>query len=105
MNVTDVGHLVSDADTGEDKMEKGSRRTGKTAWEIAEKYTEAFRQDMEALNILSLNMPRALALTWEVVKSDLPDAVKKATVLAFDKVLGLNLVSCSRSKKLCHRKC
>lgn len=52
MNITDVGHLVSDADTGEDKMEKGSRRTGKTAWEIAEFYTEAFRSDMRALNIL-----------------------------------------------------
>ena len=36
MNVTDVGHLVSDADTGEDKMEKGSKRTGLTAWQIAE---------------------------------------------------------------------
>ncbi len=35
MNITDVGHLTSDADTGEDKMEKGARRTGKTAWEIA----------------------------------------------------------------------
>ncbi|MEM5773661.1 MAG: cysteine--tRNA ligase [Anaerolineaceae bacterium] len=51
MNITDVGHLTSDADTGEDKMEKGSRRTGMTAWEIAEKYTEAFRKDMDALNI------------------------------------------------------
>lgn len=51
MNITDVGHLTSDADTGEDKMEKGSRRTGMTAWEIAEKYTEAFRKDMKALNI------------------------------------------------------
>ena len=35
MNVTDVGHLVSDADDGEDKMEKGARRTGKSAWEVA----------------------------------------------------------------------
>ena len=35
MNITDVGHLTSDADTGEDKMEKGARRTGTTAWEIA----------------------------------------------------------------------
>ncbi len=40
MNITDVGHLTSDADTGEDKMEKGARRKGKTAWEIAEFYTE-----------------------------------------------------------------
>jgi cysteinyl-tRNA synthetase len=52
MNITDVGHLVSDADEGEDKMEKGSRRTGKTAWEIAEFYTQAFRDDIKRLNIL-----------------------------------------------------
>jgi cysteinyl-tRNA synthetase len=51
MNVTDVGHLTSDADTGEDKMEKGARRTGRTAWEIAELYTQAFLEDMRALNI------------------------------------------------------
>ncbi|MDH5286094.1 MAG: cysteine--tRNA ligase [Betaproteobacteria bacterium] len=51
MNITDVGHLVSDADTGEDKMEKGSRRTGKTAWEIAALYTEAFLAEMRLLNI------------------------------------------------------
>jgi cysteinyl-tRNA synthetase len=51
MNITDVGHLVSDADTGEDKMEKGSRRTGKTAWEIAEFYTQAFKDDLRHLNI------------------------------------------------------
>jgi cysteinyl-tRNA synthetase len=51
MNITDVGHLVSDADEGEDKMEKGSRRTGKSAWEIARLYTESFLEDMRALNI------------------------------------------------------
>ena len=51
MNITDVGHLTSDADTGEDKMEKGSRRTGKSAWEIAEEYTRVFREDLAALNI------------------------------------------------------
>ncbi len=51
MNITDVGHLVSDADTGEDKMEKGSRRTGKTAWEIAEFYTQAFKDDLRLLNM------------------------------------------------------
>ena len=51
MNITDVGHLVSDADTGEDKMEKGSRRTGKSAWEIAALYTESFLADMKTLNI------------------------------------------------------
>ncbi len=51
MNITDVGHLVSDADTGEDRMEKGSRRTGMTAWDIAELYTNEFKQDMHRLNI------------------------------------------------------
>jgi len=51
MNITDVGHLTSDADSGEDKMEKGSRRTGKTAWEIAELYTQAFKDDLTHLNI------------------------------------------------------
>ncbi|HVF63910.1 MAG TPA: cysteine--tRNA ligase [Casimicrobiaceae bacterium] len=53
MNITDVGHLTSDADEGEDKMEKGARRTGKTAWEIAQLYTDAFLEDMKALNIAS----------------------------------------------------
>ena len=52
VNITDVGHLASDADTGEDKIEQGAKRTGKTAWEIAELYTGAFRQDLAALNIL-----------------------------------------------------
>jgi cysteinyl-tRNA synthetase len=53
MNITDVGHLTSDADEGEDKMEKGARRTGKSAWEIAQLYTESFLADMALLNIES----------------------------------------------------
>jgi len=52
MNVTDVGHLVSDADEGEDKMEVGARREGKTAWEIARFYWDAFRNDLKRLNVL-----------------------------------------------------
>jgi cysteinyl-tRNA synthetase len=51
MNITDVGHLVSDADEGEDKMEKGAQREGLSAWEIAEKYTAAFFADSEKLQI------------------------------------------------------
>lgn len=51
INLTDVGHLVSDSDEGEDKMEKGSRREGKSAWDIAKFYIQAFRQDIEQLNI------------------------------------------------------
>src|SRR6266852_2308160 len=52
MNITDVGHLVSDGDTGEDKMEQGTRRTGQSAWEIAALYTQAFKDDLCRLNIL-----------------------------------------------------
>ncbi len=52
MNITDVGHLTGDRDMGDDKLEEGARREGKTAWEIAAYYTAAFRQDMERLNIL-----------------------------------------------------
>ncbi len=51
MNITDVGHMTSDADAGEDKMLKGARREGKTVYEIAEFYTDAFLSDMEKLNI------------------------------------------------------
>lgn len=51
MNITDVGHLTSDSDTGEDKMAKGAAREGKTVYEIADFYTEAFFNDMADLNI------------------------------------------------------
>ena len=51
MNITDVGHLVSDADEGEDKMQKGAREQNKTPWEIAEYYTGAFLRDIAELNI------------------------------------------------------
>jgi cysteinyl-tRNA synthetase len=51
MNITDVGHLVSDADDGEDKLEKGARREGKTAWEVADFYAKDFLSEMQSLNI------------------------------------------------------
>ena len=51
MNITDVGHLASDADTGEDKMLKGARREHKTVMEIAKYYTDAFFADCEKLHI------------------------------------------------------
>lgn len=51
INITDVGHLTDDADSGEDKMEKMADRTSSSIWEIAQHYTEAFWNDVEALNI------------------------------------------------------
>ena len=61
MNITDVGHLTSDADTGEDKMEKAAKKEGKNPYEIAEFYTKAFMEDMVKLNI------------------DMPNIISKAT--------------------------
>ncbi len=52
MNITDVGHLTGDDDSGEDKLEKGARKTGKTVWEIASFFTDFFFQSTDALNIL-----------------------------------------------------
>ena len=51
MNITDVGHLTSDADTGEDKLEKGAQRENKTVWQIADFYTKHFKKDLKNLNI------------------------------------------------------
>lgn len=60
MNITDVGHLVSDADEGEDKLEKGARREGKTAWDVANFYTDYFMNGLTRLNILMPDkLPRA----------------------------------------------
>lgn len=51
MNVTDVGHLTSDADSGEDKMEKGASETGRTVWEVAKFYEDYFFKSVNTVNI------------------------------------------------------
>jgi len=51
-NITDVGHLVSDADEGEDKLEKGAKKAGKTVWEVAQEFTDYFLKEMDSLNII-----------------------------------------------------
>ncbi|MDR0250529.1 MAG: cysteine--tRNA ligase [Burkholderiales bacterium] len=68
MNITDVGHLTSDADSGEDKMEKGARRTGKTAWEIAHLYTDAFLDDLSKLGI---EMPTVLCRATDHIQEQI----------------------------------
>jgi cysteinyl-tRNA synthetase len=55
MNVTDVGHLSGDDDSGEDKMEKGAKKYGKTVWDVAKFYTEFFFKTTDALNIIRPN--------------------------------------------------
>ena len=73
MNITDVGHLVSDGDDGEDKMEKSAHELGKTPLEIAETITAQFMKDVDALNIKRPTVcPKAtdnIAEMIEVVKS------------------------------------
>ena len=52
LNLTDVGHLTSDGDTGEDKLEKGAKREGKTVWEVADYYSNLFKNGFKKLNLL-----------------------------------------------------
>jgi len=62
MNITDVGHLTSDADEGEDKLVLAAKKAKKTVWELSKFYTDAFIKDLESLNIQSPNkLPRATA--------------------------------------------
>jgi cysteinyl-tRNA synthetase len=70
INITDVGHLVGDGDDGQDKLEKGAAREGKTAWEIAKFYTDAYMHDLKLLNIDTDNFtfPRATDYIKQQIK-------------------------------------
>jgi cysteinyl-tRNA synthetase len=59
INITDVGHLTSDADAGDDKMEKAAAREGKSAWDIARYYQQVFEADLDRLNVRKPAHPRA----------------------------------------------
>lgn len=67
INFTDVGHLTSDADDGEDKMEKGARQSGETVWAVAERYINSFKKDFTALNLLE---PAAWARATDFIEED-----------------------------------
>ena len=68
MNITDVGHLVSDADEGEDKLEKGARRENKTAWDVAKFYSDYF---IEALHRLNISTPDHLPKATDHIKEQI----------------------------------
>ncbi len=68
LNLTDVGHLASDADDGEDKLEKGAKREGKTVWEIADFYSQAFLKDFRSLNLVK---PQKIAKATDYIKQDM----------------------------------
>ncbi|MBI2641477.1 cysteine--tRNA ligase, partial [Candidatus Roizmanbacteria bacterium] len=68
-NYTDVGHLVSDQDEGEDKMEKGARREGLTPSQIADKYIKIFNEDTQKLNIIPPDhAPRATEFIQQMIE-------------------------------------
>jgi cysteinyl-tRNA synthetase len=73
MNITDVGHLTSDEDIGEDKIEKGAKREGLTVWQIAKKYTKQF---LESLKLLNINKPDVLPRATEHIQDQI-DLIKK----------------------------
>lgn len=68
LNLTDVGHLTSDADSGEDKLEKGAAREGLTVWEVADRYIEKFMQDYRDLNLIE---PEVLARATDYIEEDM----------------------------------
>lgn len=72
MNITDVGHLQSDADEGEDKMELGAKRENKTVWEIAKFYEDAFLDDCNRLNV---ERPTVVSRATEHIQ-DMIDLIK-----------------------------
>ncbi len=68
VNITDVGHLTSDADSGEDKMEKGAQREGKSVWDIAAFYTEKFMENIHDLHISDADVwPKATDHIQEMI--------------------------------------
>jgi cysteinyl-tRNA synthetase len=68
MNITDVGHMTSDEDVGEDKMEKGAKREGITVWQIADKYIKQFTQ---SLNLLNIQRPNTLCRATEHIQEQI----------------------------------
>jgi len=73
MNITDVGHNVSDEDTGEDKMEKGAKREVMTVWDIADKYIGQF---LESMSLLNIQKPDVLCRATDHIKEQI-DIIKK----------------------------
>lgn len=79
MNITDVGHLTSDDDSGEDKMEKGAARDNKSVWDIAKFYTDEFLRDFDDLNLIRPSfMPKATDYIQEQI-----DLIKKLEELGY----------------------
>jgi cysteinyl-tRNA synthetase len=73
-NITDVGHLTSDGDSGDDKMEQGAKREGKTVWEVAAHYTAAFMADLQRLAVVP-------ATVWPKATDHIPEQLAMVQAL------------------------
>jgi len=88
MNITDVGHMTSDEDFGEDKMEKGAKREGLTVWQIADKYIAQFKDSMKLLGInppdvlcrATENIPEQIKLNQRIEKNGFTYTTKKGLI-------------------------
>ncbi|KKQ76747.1 MAG: Cysteine-tRNA ligase [Parcubacteria group bacterium GW2011_GWA1_38_7] len=88
MNVTDVGHMTSDEDTGLDKMEKGAKREGISVWDVANKYIDQFKDSMKLLGITppdilcraTENIPEQIQLNQKIEKNKFAYLTKKGLV-------------------------
>ncbi len=104
-NVTDVGHLVSDADEGDDKLEKGAKKAGKTVWQVAEFFTKHFYDSMDKLNVLrpdiickaTEHIPEQIALVQKLIDKGFAYDTDEAVYFdvtkfsRYDKLFGQNL--------------
>lgn len=83
INITDVGHLTDDADTGEDKMEKMAAEKAQSIWDIAKHYTEAYWADIKALNIRGpMKAGKPEAAHWSVATEYVPQMIEFAQAIA-----------------------
>lgn len=86
INITDVGHLTSDADAGDDKMEKAASAAGKSAWDIAKFYTDAYWRDIKRLNI---RQPAKWSIATDHVEAMIDFAKSIADKHCYELVSGL----------------
>lgn len=117
INITDVGHLISDADEGEDKLEKGALREKKSVWEIAEFYTKVFKKDIKLLNIANpdiwckatdhiqeqINLIKKLEKKGVVYKTSDGIYFDTSKIKDYGKLAGMDLKNIEAGKRVCLR--
>ena len=104
MNITDVGHLTSDADEGEDKMEKAARKEGKDPYKIAEFYTDAFFKDFDRLNLQRPEIITKATDNIEQMEHDVEELIEKGYVYETSNGLYFDISKLDKYPVLSNRK-